>query len=78
MDTNSKLYSCQNCTKSGQTLVTFETGIKECIEDTQLDNCITAIANSNYANIIYNCTSCNINYWPFYSKIYQRQIEILS
>ena len=33
-----------------------------------------ATANSNYVNIIYNCTSCNFNYLPYYSKFYQRQI----
>ena len=49
MDTNSKLYSCQNCTESGQTLVTFETGIKECIKDSQLDNCIIDKNSPNYS-----------------------------
>ena len=59
-----------NCYSSYQTLVTFETGIKECINDDLLSNCKEATANSSYVNIIYNCTSCNFNYWPFYSKFY--------
>ena len=74
IDNNSSNYSCQSCYFNTQTLVTFETGIKECINDESLYNCKEAIANSSYVNIIYNCTSCNFNYWPYYSKFYQRQI----
>ena len=74
IDINSPNYSCKSCYKSSETLVTFETGIKECINDILLSNCIEATANSSYVNIIYNCTSCKESYWPYYSKFYQRQI----
>ena len=75
IDTNSPNYSCKNCYSSSETLVTFETRIKECINDDLLLGCKEATANSYYVNNIYNCTSCNNNnYWLYYSKFYQRQI----
>ena len=74
IDNNSSIYSCKSCYSISETLVTFETGIKECINNILLSNCIEATANSSYIDIIYNCTSCNFNYWPYYSKFYQRQI----
>ena len=71
---NSVIYSCQSCYYYKETLVSFETGIKECIRDVSLENCLEATANSSYDNILYNCTSCDFNYLPYYSKFYGRQI----
>ena len=71
---NSAIYSCQSCYYYKETLVSFETGIKECIRDVSLENCLEATANSSYDSILYNCTSCDFNYLPYYSKFYGRQI----
>lgn len=48
VDKNASVYSCQSCYNSDQTLVTFETGIKECIYDNLLENCIEAIIQLMY------------------------------
>ena len=68
------IYTCKECYDSMEISVTFENGIQSCIYDNILENCIKVYANSSFLNPIYNCTSCKINYLPYYSKYYERII----
>ena len=59
-----------NCYSSYQTLVTFETGIKECITDyNSLDNYVEATANSNYVSKFYQRQICQ----NIYEKVTKRK-----
>ena len=55
-------------------MITLENGVKICIQEESLENCLEADANTTYANTLYNCTSCKFNYWPYYSGYYGRKI----
>ena len=69
------IYSCQTCNKKSYALVTTETGAKFCAyKEKGLENCQEAIANTTYANNFYNCTSCSVNYFPYYSVLHGRKI----
>ena len=69
------IYSCIYCYDREQTLVEYNNGIKDCINDKALDNCINAsVISTFYINDIYNCTSCKTNYISYYSKYYERNM----
>ena len=71
----SPVYSCNKCNYYSSTvLITLENGVKICIQEESLENCLEADANTTYANTLYNCTSCKFNYWPYYSGYYGRKI----
>ena len=70
----SPIYSCKSCYSNFQTLISYENGIKMCVEDYLIDYCIEANANTNYVHTLYNCTNCRLNYIPYYSKFFQRKI----
>ena len=56
-------------------MVEYNNGIKDCINDKALDNCINAsVISTFYINDIYNCTSCKTNYISYYSKYYERNM----
>jgi hypothetical protein len=55
----SPVYSCNKCNYYSSTvLITLENGVKICIQEESLENCLEADANTTYANTLYNCTSC--------------------
>ena len=68
------VHSCLTCHSSRSILVTFENGVKLCIEDESLKNCLEVSVNSTYVNLLYNCESCNLNYISYYSKYYGKKI----
>ena len=70
----SPIYSCQKCDSDYRALVSLENGIKICIQEESLQNCNEVEANTSYANTLYNCTSCKLNYIPYYSQYYGRVI----
>ena len=53
-----------------------EDNIAFCSEksDIGLENCLEANADTTYIKTKYNCTSCSLNYLPYYSKFFERQI----
>ena len=67
------IYSCKGC-YNDYTLVTFENGIKGCIYDESLNNCIEVNTISDHINHSYNCKSCIQNYLPYNSSYYNRTI----
>ena len=72
---SSPLYTTESCNdEEKQTLVTYGGGIKECIEDEKLANCIEAEADSSYIKPFYDCIHCSDNYISFCSRLYQRKI----
>ena len=41
----------------------------------EFNQCLEAnITSTYYYRTIYNCTSCQHGYWPYYSKFYDREI----
>ena len=66
--------SCTKCHHENQILVNFENGIKSCVSEKTLENCVEITANSTYINPVYNCESCKFNYMSYYSKFYERKI----
>lgn len=70
----SPIFSCKTCYYNYYTMVILENGIKLCVNDKILENCIEAKANTSYINTLYNCISCKVGTLLFYSKYYGRQI----
>ena len=69
------IYSCIECYSYKDILITAENGAKYCIKPiNELDNCIEADADTTYISSIFNCTSCPINYIPYYSRFFERKI----
>ena len=70
----SPVYSCIKCNNNSDILVTLDAGVKSCVKDHSLENCIEVIVNTTYINPIYNCESCKFNYISYFSKYYERKI----
>jgi len=70
------LYTCHKCISDDFSLVSYDFGIKDCIADyiPELEGCLEANATTKHINILYDCTVCQTNYLPYYSKFYQRNI----
>ena len=72
---SSPIYSCVQCYDSTYILITAENGAKYCTEPiNELENCLEADVDTTYIDSIYNCTSCSINYIPYYNKFFGKKI----
>jgi len=72
------IYSCIRCYNKYDILITGQNGIKTCFninELHELQYCKEAnITSTYYLDTEYNCTTCQYEYWPYYSKFYDRYI----
>ena len=74
------IYSCTECKPYDKyythlTMVTYENGIKDCIEKYDLSYCNGVNASSYYAKLEYNCTSCkSSSYKLYFSDYYKKMI----
>ena len=66
----------QNTNKYNLEFILVKEGnINFCVrKGSYLDYCLSATVDTTYINDKYNCTSCEINYFPYYSKFYERYI----
>ena len=71
------IYSCTKCYNDNYLLVTSNNNIKYCIykpNEENIDKCTEATADITYKNTIYNCTNCSLDFIPYYSKFFEREI----
>ena len=72
------IYSCTKCYNNDYLLVTANNDIKYCIykpnEDNSIEHCTEANADTTYKDAVYNCTNCSLNFIPYYSKFFERQV----
>ena len=69
------LYSCTECRNDNYLLVSIENNAKLCkLKEEELKYCNETNANTTYINDKYNCSSCLINFLPFYSRFFERKI----
>ena len=69
------LYSCIECKNNNYLLVSIENDAKLwALKEKELEYCKETTANTTYINDKYNCTSCTLNYLPFYNRFYEEKI----
>ena len=72
------IYSCTKCYNDNYLLVTSNNNnIKYCIykpNEKNINHCTEATADITYKDTVYNCTNCSLDFIPYYSKFYEREI----
>ena len=67
------LYSCYDCYRDRDLLVTSDTGAKFCAaKEGELAGCSEVYADTSYLNNVYNCTNCDDGFISYYNIFFEK------